>query len=134
MWILLTLTNVDKAGGRGIIIFSSPQCQQNQAYCRGGESLLTWCAGLWARAQACHWNHKKVNYLEQRFWSIELSSSRQRAFDEMNTKCKQGSLSAAGQLYVSKPLLQVVYSFFTVLVTSSGASLLYNNNTDRTGD
>ena len=30
----------------------------------------------------------------------------------MNTKCKQSSLSAAGQLYASKPLLQVVYFFW----------------------
>ena len=29
----------------------------------------------------------------------------------MNIKCKQSSLSAAGQLYASKPLLQVVYFF-----------------------
>ena len=42
---------------------------------------------------------KKVNYLAQRFWSIELSSSRQRSLDKMNTKCKQSSLSAAGQLF-----------------------------------
>ena len=39
--------------------FSSPQCQPNQTYCTAGESLLTWCAGLWARAQACHWNRQK---------------------------------------------------------------------------
>ena len=38
---------------------SSPQCQPNQTYCTAGESLLTWCAGLWARAQACHWNRQK---------------------------------------------------------------------------
>ena len=55
---------------------------------------------------------KKVNYLEQCFWSIELSSSRQRSLDQMNTKCKQSSLSAAGQLYASKPWLQVVYFFW----------------------
>ena len=60
--------------------------------------------------------------MEQRFWSIELSSSRPRALDQMNTKCKQSSLSAAGQLYASKPLLQVVYFFFTVPVTSLGPS------------
>ena len=93
--------------------FSSPQCQPNQTYCTAGESLLTWCAGLWARAQACHWNRKKkVNYLEQRVCSIELTSRRKRALDKMNTKCKQSSLSAAGQLYASKPLLQVVYFFW----------------------
>ena len=54
---------------------------------------------------------KKVKYLEQQFQSKELRSSRQRALDNMNTKCKQSSLSAAGQLYMSKPLLQVVYFF-----------------------
>ena len=39
--------------------FSSPQCQPNQTYCTAGECLLTWCAGPWARARACHWNRKK---------------------------------------------------------------------------
>ena len=36
-----------------------PQCQPNQTYCTSGESFLTLCAGLWARAQACHQNRKK---------------------------------------------------------------------------
>ena len=36
-----------------------PQCQPNQTYCTAGEELLTCCAGLWARAQACHQNRKK---------------------------------------------------------------------------
>ena len=34
----------------------SPQCQPNQPYCTAGEALLILCAGLWARAQACHPN------------------------------------------------------------------------------
>mgnify|MGYP007132308348 CR=1 FL=1 len=28
--------------------------------CTAGEGLLTWCAGLWARAQACHKDRKKT--------------------------------------------------------------------------
>ena len=32
---------------------SSPQYQPNQMCCTAGEGLLTWCAGLWARAQPC---------------------------------------------------------------------------------
>ena len=54
---------------------------------------------------------KKVNNLEQRFWSIELTSSRQRALFTFGVHLAQSSLSAAGQLYASKPLLQVVYFF-----------------------
>ena len=54
------MTSVTEAGaGRGIRDCSSPQCQPNQTYCTAGKSLLTWCAGLWARAQACHWNRQK---------------------------------------------------------------------------
>ena len=36
-----------------------PQCQPNQTYCTAGEYLLILCAGLLARAQACHQNRKK---------------------------------------------------------------------------
>ena len=43
----------------GIRDFSSPQGQPNQTYCTAGESLLTWCAGLCATAQAFHWNRQK---------------------------------------------------------------------------
>jgi hypothetical protein len=39
--------------------FPRPQCQPNQTYCTAGEALLILCAGLWARAQACHQNRKK---------------------------------------------------------------------------
>ena len=35
-------------------ISPSPQYQLNQTCCTAGDVLLTWCAGLWARAQACH--------------------------------------------------------------------------------
>ena len=38
----------------------SPQFQPNQTTCTAGEGLLTWCAGLWARAQACHQDRKKT--------------------------------------------------------------------------
>ena len=38
---------------------TSPQCQPNQTHCTAGGGLLTWCAGLWARAQACHQNSNK---------------------------------------------------------------------------
>ena len=45
-----------------------PQCQPNQTYCTSGECLLTLCAGLWARAHACHQNRKKKeNILKLRF-------------------------------------------------------------------
>jgi hypothetical protein len=37
-----------RMAGQTIRDFSSPQCQPNQTYCTAGESLLTWCAGLWA--------------------------------------------------------------------------------------
>ena len=40
--------------------FSSHQCQPNQIYCTAGEALFTLCAGLWARAQACHKDRKKT--------------------------------------------------------------------------
>ena len=43
----------------GIRNLPSPQCQPNQTLCTAGEGLLTWCAGLWARAQACHYNRQK---------------------------------------------------------------------------
>jgi hypothetical protein len=54
---------------------------------------------------------KKVNYLKQQFLSIELTSSRQRALFTFGVHLVQSSLSAAAQLYASKPLLQVVYFF-----------------------
>ena len=30
------------------------ECQPKQTSYTAGECLLTWCAGLWAMAQACH--------------------------------------------------------------------------------
>ena len=49
-------------------ISPSPQYQPNRTFCTAGEGLLTWCAGLRARAQACHKDRKKnINSLELRF-------------------------------------------------------------------
>ena len=50
--------------------------------------------------------------MELWFLSIELTSSRQRTLFTFGVHLVQSSLSAAAQLYASKPLLQVVYFFW----------------------
>ena len=71
--------------------------------------LLTWCAGLWARAQTCHKDRKKTLTA----WSYGFEAGSRAAADftaeglkesEMNAECKQQhSLSAGALLLASKP-------------------------------
>ena len=58
-------------------IFPSPQYQPTQTYCTAGEVLLTWCAGLWARAQACY-NYRKRTITG---WSYDFEAGGSEAAD-----------------------------------------------------
>ena len=63
--------------GRHKEISPSPQYQPNQTFCTAGEVLLTWCAGLWARAQACHKDRKKTLTV----WSYSFEARSRAAAD-----------------------------------------------------
>ena len=46
-------------GGDGGVTEGNPHGSKghpNQALCSAGQGLLLSCAGLWAKAQDCHWN------------------------------------------------------------------------------
>ena len=114
--------------------FSSPQWQPNQTYCTAGESLLTCSAGLWARAQACHWNRQKSKLLGATVLKHRAEQQQTQSFgpDEHQMKTKLFVCRWLALCFKMVALSSLL--FLTVPVTSSDASLLCNNNTDRTGD
>ena len=79
----------------GIRDLPRPQCQPNQTYCTAGEALLILCAGLWARAQACHQNRKKKEItwsygFEARLRAaMEIKQSMSRPSPQYRTQCQQ---------------------------------------------
>ena len=72
-------------------IFPSPQHQPNQTCCTAGEVLLTWCAGLWARAQACHKDRKKT--LTAWSYSFEAESRAAADFTFLQAGGPEGKLN-----------------------------------------
>ena len=95
------------APGNSVRNLPRPQCQPNQTYCTSGECLLSLCAGLWARAQACHQNRKKKkkNLLKLRFWSKAQSSIVNKA-----VHVKQKSAAAmTGTFYTIHPTYSILH-------------------------
>ena len=87
-------------GGEHHTNLPRPQFQTDQTYCKAGECFLTWCAGLWPKAQGYHQKLKKTKIT----WSYGFKGGSRAAadfnflrlegltFEEINTKCKNKTL------------------------------------------